>query len=255
MTVKHLTILSFSALLFTSCGRKAEVREYVEIVQRPASPETPPVAQLPEDPMRAAPLTVEPVPANLPPDHPTMVEIAPPTENSSLRRAPTAGVPGASAAGPNVMAGRESEVPPPPKVENLTWDLPPGWKMNPGKGMRIAEFYPEPENPQALVTLIALSGGAGSMDANIARWRAQIGLSRTGASRIQHIDGKQHFEFLTLVQESQDLNLPQSITAAIYQQRDRTLFLKFMGPTEIVAAHKLDFLQLAGSLDQKENTP
>lgn len=241
MSVKLLTIFFFSLIFLTSCGRKAEVREYVEVVQRPASqPETPQVAKLSEDPMRAAPLTVEPIPANLPPDHPTLQGMHPPT---------------GSGAGANVMAGRESEVPPPPEVEDLTWDLPPGWKMNPGSGMRIAEFYPEPEQPEAVVTLIALAGGAGSLDANIARWRGQIGLAAVGPSNLQHLDGKQHFEFLTLVNESQDLEKPLTIIAAIYQQKNRTLFLKFMGPTEIVAAHKLDFLQLAGSLDQKGDTP
>jgi len=240
MPVKLLTISFFSILLFSACGRKVEVRDYVEVVQRPEQPQTAPqIASASTDPMRAAPLTVEAIPENLPADHPTLQGRLPPS---------------AGGAGPNVMAGRESEVAPAPEVTDLSWDLPPGWKENPGNGMRIAEFYPEPDKPEGLVTLIALSGGAGSLQANVARWRGQIGLDPKGTSDIQHLDGKEHFEFLTLVKESQSMEKPQSLIAAIYQQSGRTLFLKFMGPTEIVASHKIDFLQLASSLDQKETS-
>jgi hypothetical protein len=239
MSVKHLTILLLAPLFITACGKKVEVREYVEVVQLPARPQAmpPQVAGLPDDPMRAAPLTVAPILENLPPDHPTFEGMHPPMSGG---------------AGPNVMAGRESEVPPPPEVEDLTWQLPPDWTARAGSGMRIAEFVPGHGHEGALVTLIALSGGAGSMDANVSRWRGQIGLSPEGKSDIQQIEGEMPFDFLTLVAESKAAGQDQSIIAAIYHQSDRTLFLKFMGPTEVVADHKIDFLQLAGSLAPKE---
>ena len=242
MTVKQLTILFIPLMLLNACGRKVEVREYVEVVQLPQRPPVspPPMSSTPEDPMRAAPLTVEPILENLPPNHPTLKGGQPPMGEGR---------------GANVMAGRESEVPPPPAVTDLEWDLPPKWTEKAGTGMRIAEFYPEPETPEALVTLIALSGRAGSLDGNVARWRGQIGLNPQGETTLQHLDGKLHFEFLSLVKESQELEKPQTIIAAIYAQPDRTLFLKFMGPTEIVAAHKIDFLQLAGSLTLTEENP
>lgn len=150
--------------------------------------------------------------------------------------------------GPSSMVGRESEVPPPPEVKDLSWELPPKWVEKAGSGLRIAEFYPEPDQPEAVVTLIALSGAAGSLESNVSRWRGQVGLDPQGASDLQHLDGKMHFEFLTLVEESRKVGREQSIIAAIYQQPTRTLFLKFMGPTEVVASHKIDFLQLAASM-------
>lgn len=239
MTVKYLTIFAGFLLLFSGCGRKVAVREYVEVVQLPERPQAmpPTVAGLPEDPMRAAPLTVAPIPENLPPDHPTLQGMHPPLE---------------AGAGPNVMAGRESEVPPPPEVSGLTWEVPSGWTERAGSGMRIAEFVPGHGHDNALVTLIALSGAAGSMEANVGRWREQVGLTRDGQSDLQRIEGRLPFDFLTLVAESKAAGRPQSIIAAIYPQADRTLFLKFMGPTEVVADHKIDFLQLAGSLAVQE---
>ncbi|WFB34597.1 hypothetical protein P3T73_10530 [Kiritimatiellota bacterium B12222] len=236
MSVKHLTIPVFAVLFLSSCGSQVEVREYVEVVQLPQqSRMMPPQVATPTDPMRAAPLSVAPTMDNLPADHPSLEGMHPPM----------------GAAGANVMAGREGEVPAAPVVDDVAWELPPGWESKAGSGMRIAEFYPEPDKPQALVTLIALSGSAGSMPANISRWRGQVGLNPTTEMDITHLDGKQHFEFITFVDESISLGKEQTIIAAIYQQPSRTLFLKFMGPTDIVAAHKLDFLQLAGSLDEK----
>lgn len=238
MFVKPLTILIFPLIFLNSCSRKVEVREYVEVVQRPQKP-SPQMVSPPRDPMRAGPLTVAPVPENLPPDHPTLPQMHPPMSGGT---------------GPNTMAGRESEVPPAPVVTDVRWDLPAGWKEQRGSGMRIAEFYPEPDHPEALITLIPFPASAGSLEANVVRWRGQIGLGAQGTSDIRHVDGQLHFEFLNLVPESKNAKKPQSIIAAIYQQSDRTLFLKFMGPTEIVETHIPGFLELAKSLRQQEGS-
>ena len=237
MSIKHFPLLFFSLLFLSACSRKVEVREYVEVVQLPQQ-SRPQMASQSQDPMRAAPLTVAPTMANLPADHPTLEGMHPPMAGGG--------------GGPNVMAGRESEVPPAPEVTGLSWTLPKGWTHKAGSGMRIAEFYPDPQNAASVVTLIALSGSAGSMDANMSRWRGQVGLDPNQKVPLQHLDGKMHFEFITFVDESKKLQKPQTIIAAIYQQPQRTLFLKFMGPTETVAAHKIDFLELADSLDQAE---
>lgn len=239
MSLKQLSLFVLSLLFLAACSRDVEVKDYVEVVKLPRQ-SRPQMAAPPADPMRAGPLTVDPVPENLPPGHPTFDGMHPPVTGG---------------AGPNAMAGRESEVPPAPKVEGLSWALPPGWKEQPGSGMRIVQFLPEPDTPAALVTLIALSGQAGSMEANISRWRGQVQLDPSKPVEIQHIDGKLHFEFVTFVKESKDLGLPQSTVAAMYQLPQRTLFLKFMGPTEIVENHKFDFLQLAGSLSIGEESP
>jgi hypothetical protein len=130
----------------------------------------------------------------------------------------------------------------------LAWDLPPGWTAQAGSGLRVAEFVPNDVPAGTVVTLIALGGPGGNVEANIARWRGQVGLSPAGDSNVQTIQGQLPFTFMTLVEESTSASLPTTTIAAIYKLDDRSVFLKFMGPTDVVGAHKLDFLQLAGSL-------
>ncbi len=247
MFVKLLTISVLSGLFLTACG-KVEVRKYTEVVQLPERPDASrqaPRQPQESDPMRAAPLTVEPIPSNMPDDHPTLTgefaeASAPPTSQM---------IPPAS--GPNSMLGREGEVPPPPKATDIVWELPEGWTERAGSGMRIAEFLPDSEVEDGLVTLIALGPGAGGLEANVSRWRAQVGLPPQGESQTLQVEGKRTFTFVTFARESREAELPLTTTAAIYSLGDRTLFLKFTGPTDYVTDHKLDFLELAGSLDQQ----
>jgi hypothetical protein len=264
MTVKILTISLFLSLLLSGCGRQPEIRTYTEVVQMPESASPRPPSQMEEMPdiaemLRAAPLEVEAVPENMPADHPTLtgqfpvrdIEMHSAEDGHDHGTMPMPGAPAVSsspAGDPNAMVGRESEVPPPPEAGDLTWDLPPGWTARAGSGLRVAEFVPNDVPPGTVVTLIALSGPGGDADANIARWRRQVGLSPMGESNVQTIEGKLTFLFMTLVEESREAKLPTSTIAAIYRLGDRSVFLKFMGPTDLVAAHKLDFLQLAGSL-------
>lgn len=254
MAVKNLTISILLLFLLNGCGRQPEIRTYTEVVQLPETATQPPPSQLEQIPdlaemLRAAPLDVEPIPENLPPDHPTVTGQIPvrkiemhDSDVAQNRMAPSGTV------SPNSMVGRESEVPPPPEAGDLAWELPPGWTARAGSGLRVAEFIPNDVPAGTVVTLIALGGPGGNVEANIARWRGQVGLSPGGDSNVQTIEGELPFTFMTLVEESANASLPTTTIAAIYKLEDRSVFLKFMGPTEVVAAHKLDFLQLAGSM-------
>lgn len=257
MLVKNLTIPVLLLVLIVGCGRQPKIRTYTEVVQMPESVPQPPPSQLEQIPdlqemLRAAPLTVAPVLENLPADHPTLtgqiptrdIEMHGPGDGHNHGNIVQAPPP----ADPNAMVGRESEVPPPPEAGDLTWDLPPGWTARAGGGLRVAEFVPNDVPAGTVVTLIALGGPGGDANANISRWRGQVGLAPAGQSNTQTIQGKLPFLFMTLVEESQSASLPTSTIAAIYRLDGRSVFLKFMGPTDVVAAHKLDFLQLAGSL-------
>jgi hypothetical protein len=269
MFVKNLTLFLFSLCFLVGCGRQPDIRTYTEVVQMPESATQPPPSQMQEMPsipemLRAAPLNVEPVPENMPADHPTLtgqipagqfptrdIEMHGPGDGHNHPFPPQGAAPmmsAAPAADPNAMVGRESEVPPPPEAGDLTWDLPPGWSARAGGGLRVAEFIPNDVPEGNVVTLIALGGPGGNVQANISRWRGQVGLPPAGESNVQTIEGKLPFTFMTLVEESRAASLPTTTIAAIYQLDGRSVFLKFMGPTDIVAAHKLDFLQLAGSL-------
>ncbi|MDA3873634.1 MAG: hypothetical protein PF795_06710, partial [Kiritimatiellae bacterium] len=227
MFVKLLTIPVLSGLFLTGCG-KVEVREYTEVVQLPERPDLQRQAPV-VDPMRAAPLSVAPIPENMPADHPALpADISRATAPSAPSAPPM--MPPASS-GPNSMLGREGEVPPPPKATDIVWELPEGWTERAGSGMRIAEFLPDSDVADGLVTLIALGPGAGGLEANTTRWRGQVGLPPRGESETLQVEGKQQFTFVTFARESREAGLPLTTAAAIYSLEDRTLFLKFTGPT------------------------
>jgi hypothetical protein len=238
MSVKNLTLFSV-LLLLAACGRKVETHAYVEVNQLP--PQKQPPMQMPPvvggalpPGMRAKPLTVEPVPENLPPDHPTLA----------------GGMPSVAGGG---MQGREGEVPPPPSATDITWRVPEGWESMPGSGMRLATFRPAgaPENTAA--TLIAL--GPQDVESNVIRWRGQVGLPSEHKHDHVQLQGELSYELVNLVVESSAANLPTSILGAIYTLENRTLFLKLMGDTQTLIDNKGAFLQLAQSIGLKGDTP
>jgi hypothetical protein len=58
----------------------------------------------------------------------------------------------------------------------VTYTVPPGWERQPGDAMRFATFrFGDKEKPLEL-SVVHLDGQAGSLPANIKRWRDQLGL-------------------------------------------------------------------------------
>ncbi len=64
----------------------------------------------------------------------------------------------------------------------LTWKVPEGWETLPTGGMRAAAFRIG-QRGECSVTILA--GSAGGVEANVNRWRAQMGLSPMTAEEIQ----------------------------------------------------------------------
>lgn len=55
------------------------------------------------------------------------------------------------------------------------YDVPTGWLEREPSGMRIVDLVPQGE-PTASVTVIVLAGAGGGIEANVNRWRSQVGL-------------------------------------------------------------------------------
>jgi hypothetical protein len=298
MSVKNLTI-SLVFLLMAACGRQPEVRVYLEEILVPAQgasqapgpmpqpmpPGMPPEVssggmgggmemELPPDHplrgMRAPPLTVEPIPENLPEGHPTFDMAGAPVltdpnqpgprmpapQSSAASPVPppmSQGLAGASTAAP--MAGRESEVPPPPAAQDLVWEVPEGWRQVGGTGMRLASFVIEGDESGAMTTLIVLGSAAGGLEANVARWRRERSLPPEAPNPPMQVGGALNFFFVDMVNESLEAGAELTTVGAIFDLGDRTAFLKFVGPPDLVARQRIPFLQLAGSLRQVEVSP
>ncbi len=156
--------------------------------------------------------------------------------------------------GPGNMVGREGEVPPPPAASDLVWTKPAGWTELPGSGMRLAAFTVDGQ-AETLCTLIVLGGMAGSTEANVARWREQLGLPPNASTPLARLEGGLPFLLVDVQAEATAAGRPISLLGAIYEQPDRTIFLKFTAPTAIMDGQRAAFLSLARSLGARRETP
>src|SRR3954468_15186205 len=76
---------------------------------------------------------------------------------------------------PDVTAGPGESVAP------LTWKTPGGWTEVPPTELRVASFKVNQGGKMADVSVIPLQGMAGTDEANVNRWRGQVGLSAVSA--------------------------------------------------------------------------
>ena len=154
-------------------------------------------------------------------------------------------------AGPGGMAGREGEVPPPHAATDLVWTTPAGWKEMPGSGMRLASFVAEGQ-PDVLCTLIVLGGMAGSTESNVSRWRGQVGLPPADPAPLAKMEGALPFLLVDVQAEAVAAGTPTSLLGTIYEQAERTIFLKLTAPTAVLESQREAFLSLARSLNVRE---
>jgi len=69
-----------------------------------------------------------------------------------------------------------------------TWDLPEGWRQDPGRGMRLATIRPDPDDSALEMSVIPLPVRGPDIDgyvlSNVNRWRGQVGLDGIEAGRL-----------------------------------------------------------------------
>jgi len=142
----------------------------------------------------------------------------------------------------------------------LAWDVPNGWKENPGAHMRMASFYLAVD-PQVIdCSIIALRGPAGALEDNLARWTRQIGL-QASAENLQRLTGSaqnlktkdgrgiKFFDFSRLQIKSKATD--DSMMVAMMPLDDTTVFIKMTGTIASVQHNKDSFLKLIGSVSRK----
>jgi hypothetical protein len=61
-------------------------------------------------------------------------------------------------------------------AEPIAWTVPEGWRQEPGNEQRYATFRIEAQPKPLELSVVALGREAGSLKANLDRWRGQIGL-------------------------------------------------------------------------------
>ena len=146
-----------------------------------------------------------------------------------------------------------------PTQSDLTWTKPSSWKELDASGMRIGSFSIEGTNSQqAQVSIVRLAGSAGSLLANVNRWRGQLRLESMSSDELGSVVserkiGSASVNFVSLeskVSLAQD-NVLSKMVVAIIRKDSGSLFVKLMGPSKLVSDNEVTFNQFVASIKHK----
>lgn len=141
----------------------------------------------------------------------------------------------------------------------LEYELPAGWKELRPTSDRLINLQPA-GHEQASCYLTFLAGGGGGLESNVNRWIGQFGGEPLDAEQVaalpkQALLGRD----ATLVEVEGTFAAmggpPQAgfaLVGLILSDPSGGIFLKFTGPSALVAAERANFLALASSLGMKE---
>lgn len=137
----------------------------------------------------------------------------------------------------------------------LAWDAPPEWEARAGHPMRVVTFAPRgSEGTECYVTI--LSGGAGGVEANLTRWRSQMGQPPLGAREIAALktvrvlgrDAKL-IEVMGTYTDMQGNKVEKAgLLGLVCPVEGSLITVKMTGPFDVIAAEKDRFLAFCGSL-------
>jgi len=140
-----------------------------------------------------------------------------------------------------------------PAVPQLTWTMPEGWTEAKPTEIRVASFKVSAGGKQADVSIIPLPGLAGSDDANVNRWRGQVGLSSLSPEELkksaEDIEaGGLPAQLYDLAGQSPGSGDAERILGVIQHRDDMAWFYKMTGDAALVEQQKPAFIALLKSL-------
>jgi hypothetical protein len=149
----------------------------------------------------------------------------------------------AKPAPPPARATQQAEAAP------LKFTKPDAWTVLPDQGgpfRALASFEAVEGNKQARITITSLAGEAGGLNANIVRWREQLGLTKAAPGETERdvkdivVDGLPG-QFVDLTALSPSGPQQQRMLVAVVPQGSRTWFFKMLGAAELVGKQKSIF--------------
>ncbi|MEY4482960.1 MAG: hypothetical protein RL693_412 [Verrucomicrobiota bacterium] len=156
----------------------------------------------------------------------------------------------------------DNQEPEPKTGENpLTWATPEGWKeappeANASAGMRLIDLRFGPNN-EGECYLSAMPGQAGGLEANVNRWRTQMGLPAMTAEELTQLPKKpflgREANFITMDGDFKSMGAPEAskgyrMLGLVQVAPEFTLFVKMTGPKELVAQNEAAFEQFCQSI-------
>jgi len=135
----------------------------------------------------------------------------------------------------------------------LTYTKPDGWTEVPPTEMRVASFKINQNDKMVDVSVIPLPGSAGSDEANVNRWRGQVGLQPVLADALQKSAGQieiggQTAQLYDLAGQNPASGDRERIVAVIQHRADSTWFFKMTGDGDLAEAQKPAFIEFLKSL-------
>lgn len=176
------------------------------------------------------------------------VEITEVRKLSQYEPAPRVDVPSASRF--YDRAAEEDDHSDAPNQHPLVWTTPEGWTEQPPSQMRLIDLRFGPAG-EGECYLAALPGPAGGLEANINRWRGQIGAPPLSEEEIENLPRKNflgrpaHFvsvegAFKGMGDEA-SAKSDYRLVGLIHQAPELTLFIKMTGPKEVVEQNMAQF--------------
>jgi hypothetical protein len=136
----------------------------------------------------------------------------------------------------------------------LTWKTPEGWTEVPPGEMRVASFKIQGQNgKQAEVSVIPLPGLPGSDDANVNRWRGQVGLSAASPDELkksaESIEaGGQPAQLYDIAGQNPANGEAARILGVIQHRNDAVWFFKMTGDADLAEQQKPAFVAFLKSV-------
>jgi hypothetical protein len=127
----------------------------------------------------------------------------------------------------------------------LKWTAPEGWIAGPAKSMRIVTLTPK-DRPGVECYVTVLSARGGGLEANVNRWRDQLGQPPLTADAIAKLD-----KVTVLGQEARFVEIDagaNGLLGLVCDVGTHTVFVKMTGPMEALRAERERFLAFCRSL-------
>ncbi|HEX5397588.1 MAG TPA: hypothetical protein VFY06_00880 [Verrucomicrobiae bacterium] len=137
----------------------------------------------------------------------------------------------------------------------LTWKTPAGWTEETPSQMRVASFkVTGADGKQVDISVIPLPGMAGSDEANVNRWRGQVGLPAVSDDEVKKsaesvTAGGQPAQLYDIAGTNPDGGAPERIIGVIQHRSGMEWFYKMTGDSNLVEQQKPAFVEFLKSLN------
>ena len=136
------------------------------------------------------------------------------------------------------------------QISSFTWEKPALWIPNEGSSMRLASFEIPYSTGSGDLSIMELGGDGGGLEANVNRWRGQIGLDPLtkleikdeAGNGVSQIGNYLLFQLINLEKKE------SAFLAAVFPLESRTLFIKLTASADGILEIEKDFKDFCSSI-------